>query len=325
MRLTEQETLSLITGYVRILRSEDGYLSFSRFTEAQEAVHVAKNHVVQPRSTSSVILEAAGGIRKLSFEFKFEPGSSRNFFGFSIMENGAFRTSFVVDEKNGSGQYSFVPSGSGTVTLVFPNMTRMWIRNVDIDGDWKPVKRPRKLFISGDSITQGYDAREPHRAYSNRLQEAMHAETLSQAVGGDVFDPENLENFPEFDADVAVINFGTNDWSGQRDVKNTSDRYFKRLSELFPAAKVFVVEPIWRATEGTVKEKTGYTVADVRVIIRENALQYGFTVIPGIDLVPHDPGFFSDASLHPNDAGFDHYADNLIRELKMRSPELFES
>ena len=78
-------------------------------------------------------------------------------------------------------------------------------------------------------------------------------------------------------------------------------------------------------TDVSVKEKTGYTVADVRVSIRENALQYGFTVIPGIDLVPHDPGFFSDASLHPNDAGFDYYADNLIRELKMRSPELFES
>lgn len=324
MILSEQETLSLITGYVRVLRSEDGFLSFSRFTEAQEAVHVAKKHVVQPRSTSSVILEATGRNQRLSFEFRFEPGSSRNFFGFSILENGEFRTSFVVDEKEGSGQYTYVPSGPGRITVEFPNMTRMWIRNVSLEGEWEPVKRPRKLFIAGDSITQGYDAREPHRAYSNRVMEALNAECLSQAVGGDVFDPENLENMPDFTPDVVVLNFGTNDWSGQRDVKDTSDRYLKRIHELFPDARTFVVEPIWRATEGTVKEKTGYTVADVRAIIRENALRYGLTVIPGIDLVPHDPNLFSDQSLHPNDRGFDHYADNLIREMRQRAPELFE-
>ena len=323
MILTKDEVLSLTSGYVRVLESEDGFLTFSRFTEAGEAHSVAKNHVFQPRATSSVILEAEGDIRRFRFGFRFERGSSRNFFGFSILENGRFRTSFVVDENEGSGEYTFVPDGPGRVTLIFPNMTRMWIGNVDVDGDWKAVKRQRKLFIAGDSITQGYDAREPHRAYSSRVAEAMNAEALNQAIGGDVFDAENLDDLPDFDADAVLVNYGTNDWAGQRDVKNTSERYFRRLSERFPKAKVIVVEPIWRATEGSVKEKTGYTIADVRAIIRDNALRCGFTVIPGIDLVPHDPELFSDASLHPNDAGFDLYADNLIRELKSRLPELF--
>ena len=149
------------------------------------------------------------------------------------------------------------------------------------------------------------------------------AEGLNQAIGGDIYNVKNLDFMPDFKPDAAVINYGTNDWARESDVPTMSYEYLKRLREIFPTTRIFVLEPIWRKTEGVVKEKTGYTVADVRRYVRESAEKVGLEVIPGMDLVPHDPVYCSDGSLHPNDEGFDHYADNLIRELKSRAPELF--
>ena len=37
--------------------------------------------------------------------------------------------------------------------------------------------------------------------------------------------------------------------------------------------------------------------------------------VPGYNLVPHRPEFFSDGRLHPNDLGFGVFAQNLQREL----------
>jgi len=40
------------------------------------------------------------------------------------------------------------------------------------------------------------------------------------------------------------------------------------------------------------------------------------TVIDGFGFVPQDPALFADLRLHPNDAGFEHYAANLIEQVK---------
>ena len=40
------------------------------------------------------------------------------------------------------------------------------------------------------------------------------------------------------------------------------------------------------------------------------------TVIPGMDLVPHDLQYYADAGLHPNDAGYEFYFRNLWPEIE---------
>jgi len=40
------------------------------------------------------------------------------------------------------------------------------------------------------------------------------------------------------------------------------------------------------------------------------------TVIPGIDLVPHDLQYYADAGLHPNDAGYERYFQNLLPKIQ---------
>jgi hypothetical protein len=39
-------------------------------------------------------------------------------------------------------------------------------------------------------------------------------------------------------------------------------------------------------------------------------------VIDGLTLVPHNHTLYADLRLHPSDAGFDHYAENLIAQIR---------
>ena len=58
---------------------------------------------------------------------------------------------------------------------------------------------------------------------------------------------------------------------------------------------------------------------DVRCIgrlIREVCADIpGALAIPGFNLVPRLPEFFSDRHIHPNDTGFGIFAQNLLREI----------
>lgn len=323
MQITKETLSSLISGKVRMLETDDGYVTFRRFTEAQTERCAKIGRTKQPTTSAGMFLELQGDVKRIAFDYRAVIGTTRNFFGLSVLENGVHTGGFVRHEQIADGHFEYEPASAGKLTVYLPNLSAFFFKNVEIDGTFEPVKRPRKLFIAGDSITQGYDAEEPHRAYSSRLAEAMNAEMLNQAIGGDTFHADNLEDLPDFTPDAVVINYGTNDWARELDVKTNSDRYLKLLSETFLHARTFIIEPIWRRAEEDVGEKNGITVEDVRRYIREAAARYGLTVIPGIDLVPHDPSLFSDERLHPNDAGFDHYADNLIRWMKEIAPELF--
>ena len=39
-------------------------------------------------------------------------------------------------------------------------------------------------------------------------------------------------------------------------------------------------------------------------------------MISGFDFVPKDEKYYADLRLHPNDEGFEYYAENLYKEIK---------
>ena len=60
------------------------------------------------------------------------------------------------------------------------------------------------------------------------------------------------------------------------------------------------------------------TLPRVRERIRQEAEKYpGFTVLEGLELMPHLPEYFADTpALHPNDLGFSQFAMNLYRAIR---------
>ena len=90
--------------------------------------------------------------------------------------------------------------------------------------------------------------------------------------------------------------------------------FYVALAAAYPNSRILAITPIWRKD---VDRKTDFPSFDtVEKTIREATKPYGnISVIRGFDLVPHDEKYFADGYLHPNDAGFKIYAENLEKAI----------
>ena len=114
------------------------------------------------------------------------------------------------------------------------------------------------------------------------------------------------------------ISFGTNDFNHYKtleDMEAHACAFMDKIKESYKssAKRFFVISPIWRGD----LEKTNPigTFAEARDVVIRQAQAHGMTHIDGLKLVPPLPCFFQDEYLHPNDAGFGLYTQNLIREI----------
>lgn len=72
--------------------------------------------------------------------------------------------------------------------------------------------------------------------------------------------------------------------------------------------------PIWRKDDKEYREFGQFH--EMEELIRKTVKPYdNITVISGYDFVPKEEKYFSDRRLHPNDAGFEHYFQNLYKAI----------
>ena len=148
--------------------------------------------------------------------------------------------------------------------------------------------------------------------YANILTRLFDADSINQAIAGDVFNADNLDNGLDFNPDTVFVAYGTNDWRGGRDILATAEGYFKKLTEIYRGKKIFVILPIYRMDQEEYGENTKMPFSDFRALLRHIALRHkGIAVIDSWDFVPHRSDFFEDGFLHPNDLGFLLYAEAL--------------
>ena len=180
----------------------------------------------------------------------------------------------------------------------------------------RPVKE--RVGYWGDSITQGYDAAHPNQTYVNLLADAWDASVLNQAIGGDVFCPENLDPALDFAPDIITVAYGTNDWTLQVLQSGAAGEYLDKLTMLYPGVPVFVLLPLWREVEHELRG--GITLQQGRELLaswaenRENVF-----VIDCHHFVPFLPEYFYDGVLHPNDMGYLYYARALEKAVPLFS------
>lgn len=324
--LLNKETLENITlGHLRTELDEDGYLSFSRFTEAQKEYYAKRNPegFLKIFATAGMRFDFHTDADIFSFDYKMKIASSRLFYGMDLYIDGALTQHYDPSSKNTSceGSVSFtLPAGFHRVTLYMPNLTCLSVKNAALAGAMvlRAVKPVKKILFVGDSITQGYDAVYPSLSYVNCLSRRFDAEVLNQAIGGEVFDPDFVDTAMDFAPDLIVIAFGTNDWckaSSREESLEKEAALIDKMKFLARAVHIVCVSPMWRGDTANVQTPSGD--------FRETVLAIGATAkrkrimsVDGYDLVPHLPEFYSDKVLHPNDLGFLIYAENLGKELE---------
>lgn len=334
MKKLDFETVKGITlGAVRV--EHDGELvRFYRFTEREEEYYKNYNasFYMKTFATAGVKLSFRTDSESLGLKVVTEPGSSRKYFSVDVFVNGKMLDSldnFGETELVGDyvgvdlplGEFSKIFSlgtGEKHVTVYLPWSMKTAISELSLDdgASVEPIRPAKKILVYGDSITQGYDARHPSNRYAARLAEALSAEEINKAIGGEVFRTGLAECAEEAEPDYISVSYGSNDWnkkSREHFLENCRG-FYKTVSEKYPKAKIFAITPIWRKDLNG--ERTFGSFLDLEPLIRECVKDLtNVTVIGGFDFVPKDESFFADLRLHPNDEGFDHYFEKLYAEI----------
>ena len=324
MILTYDQIRPVARGIVRIEQSPDG-ISLHRFTKEQEEFYRTQNEDFYRKAfaTAGVVLEFDTDSRSLGLRVNVTAASSRNYYVHSIFANGR-RIGEISGEfaENGKPQEAGgnfrLAEGMKRIRIEFPWLAASRIKELSLDDGAKliPVKKEKKILLYGDSITQGYDASRPEIAYGARIITALDADGIVKAIGGEIFCGELGALKDDFAPNLITVAYGTNDWSNRdrASFEQSCSEFLQNLRRNYPETKMTVLGPIWRADIGEERPLGKFT--EVGEYIRHVAQKLGNAeYIDCMDFVPHDPGFYSDRYLHPNDAGFEMYSDNLIRVL----------
>ncbi len=194
----------------------------------------------------------------------------------------------------------------------------------------------KKINFLGDSITEGYCARDLQSGYVD-LMKAKYAlaEARNYGIAGtriarqhtpseeSRFDLDFCSRVEEMDADadIVVVLGGTNDHGhGDAPLGRCTDRtpdtfhgachvLFARLKKRFPGSAIVIATPMHRTDEDTPKPGSGAVLKDYVSILRDTAKQYGLPVLDLFETsaiqahIPERAAAYTTDGLHPNDLG----------------------
>lgn len=334
MKLTLDQIESVAWGAARC-EEKNGAVKLYRFTKEQEDIYKDYDAVLYRKtfSTAGIKLVFRTDSESLFVKVNTSLGASQKFFSFDVFVDGNLVDSLnnfseVELPKNYSnydlplGEYSkkfSLQKGEKELKIYFPWSVNVDVLEISLDDGASiiPVKADKKMISFGDSITHGYHSLRSYSRYAGRLSEALGAEEFCKAIGAERFFPELAAAKDGFEPDYITVAYGTNDWCVfEREVGEEKCRaFFKELVNNYPNTKIFAITPIWR--KDWEKTKKFGLFSDMENLIKETVKDYpNVYLINGFDLVPHSEDYFGDLSLHPNDAGFDHYYNNLYEKIK---------
>ena len=317
------EQVRSITQGTTYLEEENGFFRFHRFTAEQEALYESLHPdlAIKTPATAGVRLAFETDSNALAFQFRLIKASSRETGRIDVYVDGAMVAHTGQPEyRAGVICRTSIELGEGTkrVEIYLPWAMRADLGAIELDdgATLAPVSRRLTWLVFGDSITQGYDCKYPSLSYVSTVARLLDANELNKGIGGEVFFPELLEKADAIEPDLITVAYGTNDWSrGDRPKFETNCRaFYERLSALYPNAKIFALSPIWR-NNGTKETGFGAPVTCVYDVLCEKTADLAnVTVIRGDAFIPHLKAFTTDG-LHPNDVGFQIYAQVLASEI----------
>ena len=323
MFLTLEQIKSVTFGAVDVSLT-DGGIQFRRCSQKQIGVWQSFSDFLGrgARCTTGIRLDFHTNSKSISF-------SAAEGNKFDLYVDGLFREKI---EMNGYRERGEVPHISLTdplgtpkkedettrVTLWLPSHEAAVLSGVSIDDGASIVPHcfDIKMLFIGDSITQGWNSTYDSFAFAPRVASFFNAESVNQGIGGSFFSAETFDRI-DFEPDVTVVAYGTNDWvkrSTLEELYNHASAHLSLIKEAFGGndKRIFAVSPIWR---GDTDPRTMGSFADCRAAVIRAIEEVGVIHVNGLTLVPPLPELFADKYLHPNDLGFSVYAENLTKAI----------
>lgn len=334
MKLSVEQIKSIITG-VANFKEENGRITLLRFTEEQQELYkngITKAFYTRTFASAGVKAEFITNSKNIAFETEHNSGSSRSWFSIDIRVNGDLLHTVHGDLKDDEENVSpktvkeciSLGEGEKKVTVYFPWSVSTTVISIELDDGATliPVTRKLKMLTFGDSITHGYDAKNPSLSYASIVADALDADACNKAIGGEIFRPD-LAALPEnFTPDVITVAYGTNDFSkcSKDEFDHNSTEFYNTIARLYPTAKIIALAPIYRTDFAKVPEKFNRTFDYVLYRLCEIAKDIPqMTVIDCFEFLPKTQDVFHDLRIHPNNEGFDYYAKGVLAAIKEKN------
>ncbi|MBQ2696064.1 MAG: SGNH/GDSL hydrolase family protein [Clostridia bacterium] len=334
MKLSCKQLQEIALGAVKVYEENEA-VYFNRFTEEQTALYKKSNGDFYNKSftTAGVRLSFKTNSERLFLKIATTTVPSRQYFSFDVFVNGKLLGHLdnfsdskslqnYTQEEFPRGEFSknfVLGTGEKAVCIYFPWSVGVALYELSLDDGALvlPSKPEKKILAFGDSITHGYDAMRPSNRYMSRLCDALGAEEINKAIGGEMFFPPLAALADDFTPDYITVAYGTNDWNNiSRDAfLENCRKFYETLRETYPTVKIFAISPIWRK-EMTEQRKYGdFMQVEKDIFEIVNSIK---DVVPvsGFGFVPHEERYYGDFRLHPNDEGFQHYFENLYRLIR---------
>lgn len=179
-----------------------------------------------------------------------------------------------------------------------------------------------RVVAYGDSITQGFFASRPSRAYPALLAQATGWDILNLGFCGRKTTPRDALAIASLKPNGILVLMGANDAifdTGLEEFRNRYQAFLVALARNCPGI------PIWAGTPTPVtgRKFTAPRLEEYRQAIREvtAAMGPGVHLLEGAELLVAQPDLLTDG-VHPNDAGFSFLARTLAPLLRhtLQSP-----
>ena len=321
MKLSLEQLASIAQGAVKVEQKGE-LIQFHRFTEEQEKVYETTGYHPKQYATAGVRLCFKTDATAFDLKVVASKGSSRTYYVHDVEVNGKYIGSIKGEMQDFYGEaegHFALGVGDKEVCIYFPWSACSMVKEMVLDGASyvEPIKKAKKVLVFGDSITQGYDALYPMNRYAGKVADALGAEEINKAIGGEKFCPWLSDLKEPFEPDYITVAYGTNHWhrATPEQYRAIAADFYANLAKHYPNAKVYALTPIWRkdCTDETAFrdfEQLGELIAEV-VAPYEN-----MECINCRKFVPEDETLFSDLYLHPNDAGFKYYAEGVVKAIQ---------
>ncbi|MBO4963003.1 MAG: SGNH/GDSL hydrolase family protein [Clostridia bacterium] len=314
MKLGHNSIAKLVHGALRVEKLDKGYTGFYRFSKGQEELLRTKRDAFLYERTSlssGVTLEFVTNAKFVRFNYRIPVCHSND--SIDVYVNGVLTFVFKTQDLASKDNLEFMLVGEkNLVEIYFPIDSEVNIKNLEIAGKYKSVKKRTPVLWFGDSITQGYGSELTSFCYQRVANMALKYEVLNQGIGGYWYDEEFVQKMDEYYPEKIIISLGTNQFRSA-DYFERVKKFYDNLTKLYPNVPTLAILPIWRgdlALEDTLNLfKTNLKIKEIISEYKQVKIVDGFTLVPRVEEMFLD-------KLHPNALGGKIYGDNLVKAIK---------
>ncbi|MFD7976906.1 GDSL-type esterase/lipase family protein [Streptomyces sp. NPDC059071] len=205
-----------------------------------------------------------------------------------------------------------LPPGGGEFTVHLPEAQAPVVLGLRaVGGALSPAPRRPRWLVHGDSITEGWWATRPARAWPATAGRLLGLDPVNLGYAGGARGELPLaEQLARLPGELITLAFGTNCWGtvpfSASLMYETTRAFLELVRRGHPETPLLLVSPVLRPAAEATPNPTGATLAELRAAMeragRDRALagDRRLAVLPGRDLL--GPAHLADG-LHPDDAG----------------------